>query len=101
MDAAYFAEPAVASRPDLAVLLALWPLGPAMARRLAARAALGLEGPLQKGRGGPVRPDHAYVWDALSHVISKVGVNRSRTCWSFSMERTSGWSSPSAPTYRV
>lgn len=33
-------EVAVASRPDLAVFLALWPLGPALARRLAARAAL-------------------------------------------------------------
>lgn len=32
--------PAVASRPDLAVLLALWPLGPALARRLTARADL-------------------------------------------------------------
>lgn len=33
-------EVAVAHRPDLAVLLALWPLGPALARRMAARADL-------------------------------------------------------------
>jgi hypothetical protein len=39
-DLASAPEPAVASRPDLAVLLALWPLGPALAYRLAARADL-------------------------------------------------------------
>lgn len=39
-DIASTPEVAVASRPDLAVLLALWPLGPALARRMAARAAL-------------------------------------------------------------
>ncbi len=33
-------EAAVAARPDLALLLALWPLGPALARRLAERAHL-------------------------------------------------------------
>jgi hypothetical protein len=37
-DLASTPEPAVASRPDLALLLALWPLGPAMASRLVARA---------------------------------------------------------------
>jgi hypothetical protein len=36
-------EMAVASRPDLAVLLALWPLGPALARRLTERACLALD----------------------------------------------------------
>lgn len=35
-DLASTPEPAVAARPDLAVFLALWPLGPALARRLAA-----------------------------------------------------------------
>ena len=50
-DLASTPEPAVASRPDLAVLLALWPLGPAMARRLAARAAPGL--PSRQSRAGP------------------------------------------------
>jgi hypothetical protein len=39
-DLASTPEMAVASRPDLAVLLALWPLGPSVARRLAARADL-------------------------------------------------------------
>jgi hypothetical protein len=39
-DLASTPEPAVASRADLAVLLALWPLGPALARRLTARADL-------------------------------------------------------------
>jgi hypothetical protein len=39
-DLASTPEPAVASRPDLALLLALWPLGPAVARRMAARADL-------------------------------------------------------------
>lgn len=39
-DMASTPEVAVAARPDLAVLLALWPLGPALARRLVARAAL-------------------------------------------------------------
>ncbi len=42
-DPAYAPEPAVASRPDLAILLALWPLGPALARRLTARADLPAE----------------------------------------------------------
>jgi hypothetical protein len=39
-DLASTPEMAVASRPDLALLLALWPLGPALARRIAARALL-------------------------------------------------------------
>jgi len=39
-DLASTPEVAVASRPDLAVFLALWPLGPALARRIAARAVL-------------------------------------------------------------
>ena len=39
-DLASTPEVAVASRPDLAVLLALWPLGPALARRMATRAVL-------------------------------------------------------------
>jgi len=39
-DLASTPEVAVASRPDLAVLLALWPPGPALARRMAARAAI-------------------------------------------------------------
>lgn len=39
-DLASTPELAVAARPDLAVFLALWPLGPALARRLAARAVL-------------------------------------------------------------
>jgi hypothetical protein len=39
-DLASTPEVAVASRPDLAVLLALWPLGPALARRMASRAVL-------------------------------------------------------------
>jgi hypothetical protein len=39
-DLASTPEVAVASRPGLAVLLALWPLGPALARRLATRAVL-------------------------------------------------------------
>lgn len=39
-DLASTPELAVARRPDLAVLLALWPLGPALARRLVARAVL-------------------------------------------------------------
>lgn len=39
-DLASTLEPAVASRPDLAVFLALWPLGPALASRLTARADL-------------------------------------------------------------
>ena len=39
-DLASSPEPAVASRADLAVLLALWPLGSALARRLTARADL-------------------------------------------------------------
>ena len=39
-DLASTPEVAVASRLDLAVFLALWPLGPALARRMAARAAL-------------------------------------------------------------
>jgi hypothetical protein len=39
-DLASTPEVAAASRPDLAVLLALWPLGPALARRLTVRAAL-------------------------------------------------------------
>ena len=46
-DLASTPEIAVASRPDLAVLLALWPLGPALARRMAVRAVLpggGLDG---------------------------------------------------------
>ena len=39
-DLASTPEVAMASRPDLAVFLALWPLGPALARRMAARAVL-------------------------------------------------------------
>jgi hypothetical protein len=39
-DLASTPEIAVASRSDLAVLLALWPLGPALARRMATRAVL-------------------------------------------------------------
>ena len=39
-DLASTPEVAVASRPDLAVFLALWPLGPAIAPRLARRAGL-------------------------------------------------------------
>lgn len=39
-DLASTPEVAVARRPDLAVLLALWPLGSALARRLVARADL-------------------------------------------------------------
>lgn len=39
-DLASTPELAVASRADVAVLLALWPLGPALARRLTARASL-------------------------------------------------------------
>lgn len=39
-DLASTPEVAVARRPDLAVLLALWPLGPALARRLVAGADL-------------------------------------------------------------
>jgi hypothetical protein len=39
-DLASTPEVAVASRPDLAILLALWPLGPALARRLVTRARL-------------------------------------------------------------
>ena len=39
-DLASTPEPAVASRPDLVLLLALWPLGSALARRLAASAIL-------------------------------------------------------------
>jgi hypothetical protein len=39
-DLASTPEVAVASRPDLAVFLALWPLGPALARRMTARAAI-------------------------------------------------------------
>jgi hypothetical protein len=39
-DLASAPEVAVAARPDLALLLALWPLGPAVAKRLAARATL-------------------------------------------------------------
>jgi hypothetical protein len=39
-DLASTPELAVATRPDLALLLALWPLGPAVARRLATRADL-------------------------------------------------------------
>jgi hypothetical protein len=39
-DLASTPEPAVASRPDLALLLPLWPLGPAMASRLVARTDL-------------------------------------------------------------
>jgi hypothetical protein len=39
-DLASTPEVAVALRPDLAVLLALWPLGPALARRMATRAVL-------------------------------------------------------------
>jgi len=39
-DLASTPEIAFASRPDLAVLLALWPLGPALARRMASRAVL-------------------------------------------------------------
>jgi hypothetical protein len=33
-------EPAAAARPDLALFLALWPLGAALATRLVARATL-------------------------------------------------------------
>jgi hypothetical protein len=39
-DLASTPEVAVASRPDLAVFLALWPLGPALARRMTMRAVL-------------------------------------------------------------
>ena len=39
-DLASTPEVAVASRPDLAILLALWPLGPALARSLASGVAL-------------------------------------------------------------
>ena len=39
-DLASTPEVAVASRPDLAVFLALWPLGPALAARMATRASL-------------------------------------------------------------
>jgi hypothetical protein len=39
-DLASTPELAVAPRADVAVLLALWPLGPALARRLTARASL-------------------------------------------------------------
>jgi hypothetical protein len=39
-DLASTPEVAVASRPDLAIFLALWPLGPALARRMVARAHL-------------------------------------------------------------
>jgi hypothetical protein len=39
-DLASTPEVVVASRPDLAIFLALWPLGPALARRLTARADL-------------------------------------------------------------
>jgi hypothetical protein len=39
-DLASSPEPAMATRADLAVLLALWPLGSALARRLTARADL-------------------------------------------------------------
>lgn len=39
-DLASTPEVAVADRPDLAVFLALWPLGPALAGRLAEQAAL-------------------------------------------------------------
>jgi hypothetical protein len=38
-DLASTPEVAVAPRPDLAVLLALWPLGPALAGRMAERAS--------------------------------------------------------------
>jgi hypothetical protein len=40
-DLASTPELAAASRPDVALLLALWPLGPALANRLAHRASLG------------------------------------------------------------
>jgi hypothetical protein len=39
-DLASTPEVAVASRPDLAVFLALWPLGPALARRMVTRAGV-------------------------------------------------------------
>ena len=52
-DLASTPEPAVAARPDLAVLLALWPLGPALARRLAAQAAVWPEEPAHQSRSGP------------------------------------------------
>jgi len=39
-DLASTPEPAAAERADLAVVLAPWPLGPALARRLTARADL-------------------------------------------------------------
>lgn len=39
-DLASTPEVAVAGRPDLAVLLALWPLGSALARRMATQAVL-------------------------------------------------------------
>jgi hypothetical protein len=39
-DLAATPEVAAAARPDLAVLLVLWPLGPAVARRLTVRASL-------------------------------------------------------------
>lgn len=39
-DLASTPEPATAARPDLALFLALWPLGPALARRMTARADL-------------------------------------------------------------
>ncbi len=42
-DLASTPEVAAAPRPDLAVLLALWPLGPALARRLTAGANLPAE----------------------------------------------------------
>ena len=52
-DLASTPEVGVAPRPDLAVFLALWPLGPAMARRLAARAALRPEEASRLSRRGP------------------------------------------------
>lgn len=39
-DLASTPEIAVASRPDLALFLVLWPLGPALAQRMAAQALL-------------------------------------------------------------
>jgi hypothetical protein len=48
-------ELAFARRPDLAVLLALWPLGAELARRLTARVQLPGEGPTEAIASSPIR----------------------------------------------
>jgi hypothetical protein len=52
-DLASTPEVATAPRPDLTVLLALWPLGPAMTRRLTARADLAAAAVAAKGARQP------------------------------------------------